>query len=237
MKRFAATLRLAAMLMLTATPAGAAGVGVINLTVAHSWSGVAPCLSPERQTAAVIAKKLRAAVKGASTVDADVVGVAFKNQPEPLVAAFRQMTRQLPRRLAAESIPPTCKTVECAAHALFGPEDGPRLLLLATVYHFNASEFGETPTHPWLTDELDEVIAAFEDLPPSFFPLDPAEYRILAHKHREPPLATSHAMFELAAQAGEGEPGIIIATGWHRAGGAERRAIIVHELAHEFVRA
>lgn len=233
MKRFAAAL-LGAFL-LTAAPAGGADVGVINLTVAHSWSGIAPCLSPGHQSAEAITGKLRAAVRDARIIDAEVIGVRFQNQPEPLVAAFRQMTGQLSRRTVL--IPRDCRTVECAVSALFGPEDGPRLLLLAAVYRYNASAFGGAATQPWSTEELDGVIAAFEDLPPSIFPLGQTEYRILAHRHDVPAAAAAHAMFELAAQAGEGEPGIIIAAGWHKAAGAERRAIIIHEFAHEFVRA
>ncbi|HEX6859938.1 MAG TPA: hypothetical protein VF138_07030 [Caulobacteraceae bacterium] len=213
------------------------GFPTINLTVAHSWSGVAPCLTGLRQDPGQMERRTLAAVRGARLESAQVRGFSFVDQPAPLIAAFRRMTR-LSGRQALPGSDSGCSDVRCAARAVFGEEAGPRLLLLAAVFHYNASDLGELHTRAWSVEELDEVLAAFEDLPPSLFPLDRSEYRALAHRHhQEGRFPESTNLFELAAEAGEGEIGIMIDQGWHHASIAERRAIIVHELAHEFTRA
>lgn len=231
MKGVAVAIGVAAFL-LAGAPALATEMGGINPTVARAWNGVAPCLSPDRQTDEAIAAKLDALAAGAPRTDAVVAGFALTDQPEPLIAAFRQITRRMPRQ--ARGPVSTCHDVGCAVRALLGAEEGPRLLLLAARYRFNASHLGEYATRSWTAAELDQLIAAFEDMPPSLFPL---EYRALVYRRHAPHLVSSQAMFELAAEAGHGQPGIVVAQGWHRVGLSERRAIIVHELAHEFVRA
>jgi hypothetical protein len=233
MKAFAAiSLAAAALLALTSVPASAGEFPALNMTVAHSWSGVAPCLAPARRSEVSIAQQLDAAVADAPLVNAEVAGFTFQAQPEPLVSAFRQMTKLLPSHKGHGS----CQDVECAARAVFGQDVGPRLLLLATVYRYNASAMGADAARPWTAAELDELLAAFGDMPASLFPLEDIDYRALVHR-QAPEVATSGRAFELAAQAGEGADGIVFAQGWLKTSATERRAIIVHELAHEFTRA
>jgi hypothetical protein len=235
MKAFTAILLAAAALTLTSVPAAAGEFRALNMTVAHSWSGLAPCLAPARRTEASIAPQLDAAVSGAVRINAEVAGFSFRGEPEPLIEAFRQITRLLPsaKTSAVES---DCQTVDCAARALFGEDVGPRLLLLAVAYRYNASAAGADAARPWTAAELDELLAAFGDLPPSLFPLRDIDYRALVHR-TSPEVATHGRAFELAAQAGEGSDGIVFAQGWLKTSATERRAIIVHEMAHEFTRA
>lgn len=234
MKAFAATLLIAAAaLALTCAPASAGEFQALNMTVAHAWSGAAPCLSPARRSEVSISGQLHAAVSGAPRVDAEVAGFTFQAEPQPLVSAFRQMTRLLPRNAVAKA---ACQDVECAARALFGQEVGPRLLLLAIVYRYNASAAGADAARPWTVAELDELLTAFGDLPASLFPLESVDYRALVHR-QSPELPATGRAFELAAHAGEGSDGIVFAQGWLKTSATERRAIIVHELAHEFTRA
>lgn len=234
MKAFATiSLAAAAVLALGCIPASAGEFPVLNMTVAHAWSGTAPCLAPAQRSDASIARQLDAAVAGAPLVNAEVAGFTFQAQPEPLVSAFRQMTRLLPSRKGAQA---SCHDVDCAARTVFGQEVGPRLLLLASVYRYNASAMGAEAARPWTAAELDELLAALGDMPASLFPLEDIDYRALVHR-RAPEAPASGRAFELAAHAGEGSDGIVFAQGWLKTSAPERRAIVVHELAHEFTRA
>lgn len=224
--------------LLISAPAHAAQLEAINPTVAHAWSGVAPCLAPTKTIDASIASRLQGAVRGARRIDATVAGFTFRDEPEPLVSAFRQMTKRLPKSARGARIHGDCQDVQCATRVLFGDEAGPRLLLLAVAYRYNASPLGAEVARPWTAQELDELLAAFGDLPPSLFPLEDSGYRALAHRYSPPrTLALAEGkMFALAAVAGERSDGIVVAQAWFKASAAQRRAIIVHELAHEFTR-
>ncbi|HEX5776483.1 MAG TPA: hypothetical protein VFX95_07365 [Caulobacteraceae bacterium] len=229
--RLAATAAAAAI----AVPAAAGEPAGVNMTVAQAWSGVAPCLANAARLGRSRAATLERVTASSRRIDARVAGYTFVGEAEPLVAAFRQMTRRAPR-----SIRPGknsyCRDVECAARTLFGAEVGSRLLLLAAVYHYNASPLGTEATQPWTVAELDELLDAFGDLPPSLFPLEPAGYRALVYRHRSHHARAPGSPFEPAASAGEGSEGIVVVQGWRKVGKAERRAIIAHELAHEFTR-
>jgi hypothetical protein len=227
-----AVISLAAAVALSAAPASSGEFPVLNMTVAHAWSGTAPCLAPTRWSEAEISHQLAAAVVGAPLADAKVAGFTLQAEPEPLISAFRYLTRRLPSLYGSQS---ACRDVECAARAMFGREVGPRLLLLATVYRYNASASGADATRPWTVSELDELLAGFGDLPAWLFPLEDFGYRALVYR-RGPVDPRSGLAFEVAARSGEGSDGIVFAQGWVKTSPTERRAIIVHELAHEFTR-
>jgi hypothetical protein len=123
--------------------------------------------------------------------------------------------------------------------ALFGPDVGPRLLLLALAYRFDASDLGARADRPWRADELDGMLAAFADLPAEWFPLDLKDFRLLVYRDAEAQARIGPApdgAGELVAIAGDGFPGILVAGGWRRLTPLERRATLVHEIAHEYAR-
>jgi len=232
-----ASVCVAAFVLSTAARAG--DLGAVNLTVEHAWSGVAPCLSKTAYTDDSIARRLLQLSRGAQIADARVIGIDFVAQPAPLIAAFRQITRLAPRSGAGvgDRVPVGCHDVLCASRAIFGNEAGPRLLLIAAAYHFNASSLGETSSESWSAEDLDRLIAAFDDMPRGFFPLAGGEYRALVHRDDETWWSPAPTLaFEVVARAGNGQPGIMIEDGWARAGDDERRVVLIHEVAHEFTR-
>lgn len=219
--------------------ARAGDLGAINLTVEHAWSGVAPCLSKTAYTEDSIAQRLLQLSHGAELVNARVIGIDFVSQPAPLVTAFRQITRLAPRsgEGVADRVPAGCHDVLCASRAIFGDEAGPRLLLIAAAYRFNASNLGELTSQSWSVEDLDRMIAAFDDMPKGFFPLTGGEFRALVHRDNESWWTPAPMQaFEVIARAGDREPGIMIEDGWAQASDTERRVVLIHELAHEFTR-
>jgi hypothetical protein len=211
--------------------------GVLNVTVEHVWSGIAPCLAKAALSDDEIADRLVEVSRGAPAVDAEVNGVAFTAQPRVLVVAFRQITRLASRETLAGRVPADCHDVLCASRAIFGDEAGPRLLLIAAAYHFNASSLGERTNDAWDAEDLDRLIAAFDDLPKGLFPLS-GEYRALVRRDDESWWTpASGQAFQIVARSGERAPGIVVEAGWARVGELERRVVLVHELAHEFARA
>ena len=235
MKALVIAASFAAGLLALAGPACAQDLNALNLTVEHAWSGVAPCLS-KPNTDAAVAARLEAVSYGVRRVDARVGGIAFIDQPAPLVAAFRQITRRASRSDFV-AVPRDCHDVLCASDALFGPEMGRRLLLIAAAWRYNASSLGEQTSRDWTVADLDGLIAGFGDMPDRLFPLNGGEYRALVRRSGQsfwtpaPRLA-----FEVVAEAGGDQPGIVVEDAWDRASPIERRVIVVHELAHEFTR-
>lgn len=228
---------IAAVVLSTAARAG--DFGAINLTVEHAWSGVAPCLSKTAYTEDGVTQRLAQLSRGDSLVNARVIGIDFVSQPASLVTAFRQITRLVPRSGAgvAERVAADCHDVVCASRAIFGDEAGPRLLLIAAAYRFNASNLGELTSQSWSVEDLDRMIAAFDDMPKGFFPLMGGEYRALVHRDNESWWTPAPMQaFEVVARAGDRERGIMIEDGWARASETERRVVLIHELAHEFTR-
>jgi hypothetical protein len=123
--------------------------------------------------------------------------------------------------------------------ALFGQDLAPRLLLLAMAYRFDASDLGARADRPWTAAELDDMLAAFADLPDEWFPLDLKDFRLLLYRDAEAQARIGSApegAAELVAIAGDGFPGILVASGWRKLSPLERRATLVHEIAHEYAR-
>jgi hypothetical protein len=198
-----------------------------SLTVAGAWNGIAPCL---------------AAVEGSYLTErngpkesARIAGFELQGTA-PELSAFTALTDAAALQIVRGA--GGCRDVNCAARRLFGPEFGPRLLRLAVEYHYLPFGPDGRVSQHWSVAELDEVTAAFADLPPALFPLSD-EYRRIWHDHgRLARMAASlGAGVEVVARAGHGVEGIVIGPGWHRAHRTERRAGLVHEIAHEFARA
>lgn len=198
-----------------------------SVTVAGAWNGVAPCLA---DTTADYVTARSGPREKASIAGFNLEGAALE------LAAFEALTAAAELKVVRGA--ERCRDVNCAARLLFGREHGPRMLRLALEYHYLPFGPDGRVTRHWSVEELDEVIAAFADLPPSLFPLS-EDYRRIWHDHdRLHRLAAGlGAGVEVVARAGAGVEGIIIGGGWHSADAAERRASLVHEIAHEFTRA
>lgn len=198
-----------------------------SLTVAGAWNGIAPCLAKVEDS---YLTERQGPKESARIAGFELQGTALE------LSAFAALADAAGLQIVrgAEG----CRDVNCAARRLFGPEYGPRLLRLAVEYHYLPFGPGGRVSQHWSIAELDKVIAAFADLPPGLFPLSD-EYRRIWHDHgRLARLAASlGGGVEVIALAGHGVEGIVIGTGWHRAHRTERRASLVHEIAHEFARA
>ena len=222
--------------LLGAPGARAAEFKVINLNATGAWNGAAPCLTADRQTDASIAQRLSSMGGGKALVEADVAGFRLIAQPAPLVRAFKEITAQLPSR-TSNARDGDCHDVSCASRAVFGQAVGTRLLLLAAAYRYNAVGLVGGAS-AWTPAQLDLVLASFGDLPTAAFITTSNQYRTFRDSTAKAFPATVLAAHRqgVAAEAGEGQPGITVYPHFHQASAKERRAIVVHEMAHEFAR-
>lgn len=212
--------------------------GPMFWSIAETWGGWAPCMTG-RETS--LGLQLAPLLEGGG-VSVELAGFQLEDQSPAAVEAFAALTADLRRRIRsgkAEAPPSNCRDVPCAMTALFGPDVGPRLLLLALAYHFDASDLGASADRPWTAAELDEILGALSDLPEEWFPLDLHDFRLLLYRDAEAQARIGPApgnAGDLIAIAGEGFPGILVAGGWRKLSHLERRATLVHEIAHEYAR-
>ncbi|MFC3069388.1 hypothetical protein [Phenylobacterium soli] len=201
-------------------------------TVASAWTGEAACLAPDRLNARSVEARLARLGAGEPRVDRTVAGFELKDETRPLAEA---LSRLVPTDAGA-SPDPACHTAACAAAAVFGADIGPKLLYLLARYGYNGSPL-VTGGKAWEPSELDEALAAFGDLPPNLAPFDD-RVRTLAHDHDAALMERSDRdpMDDQPMAASGGQiDGILIGHAWHAATPAERRASILHELAHQFI--
>lgn len=207
-------------------------------SIAETWDGRTTCGRQEPETMGL---RLAPFVQGGG-VSANIVGFRLQDQSPEAISAFRTLTRGLDkaiRKRKAQPVVSDCRDVSCAAVELFGPEAGPRLLVLAIHYRFDASELGGRAERAWKPYELDDMLAALGDLPPEWFPMDGRGYRLWLYRDYEARTRVGegpNGAADLIAIAGEGYPGILVASGWRRLSDVARRATLVHELAHEYAR-
>lgn len=98
-------------------------------------------------------------------------GVDFKNENPELIDLFDKLTtRKYPR--TSWQYESSCTKVICAVKEIFGNDEGPRILYMLQKYELNSSHLSFRDTSPWHTEELNELIAALEDLPDGLLPLD-----------------------------------------------------------------
>jgi hypothetical protein len=218
-------------------PATAAEFKVINRTVTGAWDGVAPCLTADQQTDSSISRRLAGLAKGQALINAEVAGFRLVAQPASLVKAFQEITARLPSRTLTLS-DADCHDVSCASRAAFGQDTGTRVLLLAAAHRYNGASLVDRVTGAWTPAQFDLVISAFGDLPAATFINTNNEYRAFRDDPASlsPGAALASRGVGVAAEAGEGQPGITVYPGFHQVSARERRAIVVHEMAHEFTR-
>jgi hypothetical protein len=203
--------------------------GAAPFTIADSWNGVAPCLASDVPPSHVVL----GSAADIRPIDATVGGFSFRGQPKALVDAFQRLTAKAHQSSGPET--PRCETVECAARAVFGADRGPELLLVAAAYHFNAVELADPDQGD---GGLGDIVKALRDLPPTMFPLNGHEYRVIARSVSQQDYlqAVGDNAGEVIANAGTGVPGVLLRSGWGKIGAKARRVAIVHEVAHEFIR-
>lgn len=199
-------------------------------TVASAWRGDAPCLAPDRLSLRTIAARLRRQTAAAPRVSETVAGFRIEDEAAPLVEALKRLAPA-----NANSGHAACHKSLCASQALFGTEAGPRLLYLLVRYGYDGAP-AKIAAQPWTAAALDEVLAALGDLPPALLPLDDT-VRVLAHDHElsmlQPDERDPMEDIPMAA-SGPDLGGIRIGEAWYAAAPPERRASLVHEIAHQF---
>jgi hypothetical protein len=92
--------------------------------------------------------------------DRRVKGFEFKDQPEELLNAFRDITRNMPDRRSS------CTTILCAVDEIWGPQVGRKILYVRARHGFNTSELAFNNTRRLSSSELDDIIITLGDLPP-----------------------------------------------------------------------
>ncbi len=69
------------------------------------------------------------------------------------------------------SINPNCEKVICAVKKIFGEKLGPKLLYMNKKFGLNGSDISFSNSSRLHNDEIDRMIRAAQDFPPSFFPM------------------------------------------------------------------
>lgn len=245
-RRAAAMIVLAAAGLLAAGPQPAApnvllarmaeaemGPPVHPETVETGWDGVAACLAEPQSVDAAAAAGLRRLSRYSPPTSRRIRGESLHEQPRVLVEALADLTRAMPagRRLATTT---ACDTVECIADATFGTPMGRRLLYLAVRYRYNASPLAQRGITPPTADQLQDVLLAVSDFPHALLPMPDADLRPIVLDATGEPVAAGGAV--LALSGASREIGIRAQAPWSTLPRHMRRAIIFHELAHDWLR-
>jgi|GEM_PF-4441347 len=182
---------------------------------------------------------------GSPRVARTIGGIDFADEPAVLLDALsRLLGPELGRGDALAHRYPELRGrgARSAARLVFGSATGERLLYLLARHGYNGSHLAFPGAAPWLATELDVVIAALEDLPPSARPYDPGRARPLVIDASGYGLArflgpdVAAAGEAILALSGPGAVGIRLSAYWQLSSDARKRAILVHELAHDLVR-
>lgn len=207
--------------------------GLTSAALAQPWSIIAEppadCASGFAPSESAMRAYL-ARVHAHSSIEARAVGTAKLEDRASALEHFAQ--------LGDFAAPPTvpavgaCSTALCAAEAHFGPGVGLRLLYLRARYGYNGSHLAHGATEAWSRRELDEVLSALGDVAAAI----PAR--------RDPlPLVKDNGSAALGPWMLNGDLtiiaradyGIRLAPIWSVLPPGQRRAAIVHELAHNIL--
>lgn len=186
----------------------------------------APCLRRTPYTTGEIQQWLDRD-QGAGRYNRTVNGVAFEQESEENLQAFKQLTtavdrfggRDLKRNLVFSS---DCKKVACAVRNLFGPQVGPQLLFMQRKFGLNGSHLVARESAPWTKQELDTVLLGLSDLPPGVLPL--AESKPFRKSSR--PSTTTGGVGVSANSV------IEVFDVWNRLPHFTARSTLVHEIGH-----
>ncbi len=92
--------------------------------------------------------------------DRQVKGFRFDDQPEDLINAFKDITKNMPPRSSS------CTTVLCAVDEIWGPQVGRKILYVRARHGYNTSELAFQNTRRLSSPELDSIMKTLGDLPP-----------------------------------------------------------------------
>lgn len=203
-------------------------------TVETGWDGVAACLADPQSVDAAATAGLQRLSRYSPPTSRRIRGILLKEQPRVLVNALADLTHAMPagRRLVPDF---ACATVECVADATFGKPIGRRLLYLAIRYRYNASPFSQRGIMSPTADQLQDVLLAVSDFPPALLPMPDAALRPIVLDAIDAPVPPA-AGAVLALSGASTEIGIRAQGPWSTLPRHTRRAIIFHELAHDWLR-
>lgn len=196
---------------------------------------------------AKIDSRLSATAKNAPLASREIAGVAFQDQPTIFLNAFERLVGPELRQGAAltQRFPRVadCHDVRCAVRSIFGANAGDRLLYLVVRYNYNASHLAFPDASAWAPADLDAVIQTIEELPPSARPYDREVIRpILVDnsgfglKRFDRAAGAVSGGAVLLAVSGPDRIGIRLSPAWQIMPQPVRRAVLLHELAHDLER-
>lgn len=204
------------------------------VNVAAVWDGKAACLAPAAFNENIIRARIRPIIAKEPRISESVAGYSLKSQPRLLVRALRTLA-PLEGKVARSAADPVCRQIRCAALSLFGADAG-RLLHMLLRFGYNGSPYAASGATAWTRSELDVVLAAMGDLPPNTLPFSPSPRLMVHEDHLSPlnriPLKQRPNILPLAMSSDEA--GVRVADAWDGLSQPERRAVLFHELAHEF---
>lgn len=216
---------LAALLMTFAGQAKAAPAGrsalpwsVTELAPDHSACPAA--MAPtDAQMLAYLGRSTRGLPRGAQAV----AGVSLRDQSVVLLDALDRLAGKA--QLPAQAAP--CGDVFCVAERLFGEAHGVPLLYLMVRYGYNGSHLATRGSSPWTRAQLDEILAVLSDLPPGLVTAARQDNAPFVQGPVQPG-ASSDALSVI----GRADFGVRLAPRWSGLPDQQRRAVIVHEVAH-----
>jgi len=171
-------------------------------------------------------------------VSRDIFGIVIQDDSEYLVDLLERLLtfRRIGDTKVSEEdkqknqpyFQTSCQKVLCAMKdpKIFGPDLGPRVLYLLGRFGLNASPYATFNSDQWTPPELDDVLTAIEDYPPSVFPI--SESKQLTHFKRGMSMGKRY------------DPGnaiianamIFFFDAWSQQSAGRRQMETLHELAH-----
>lgn len=197
----------------------------------------ASCRAPGPPTQADMGEVVRANSTGRK-VTKTVHGVRFENEPKELVEAFEQLTTRnsayggkynvKEAQVNVQSlhqVNPACKSVTCAMDKIWGPELGQKILYIKLKHGYNASELAFDNASRFNVTELNDVLMALEDLPPTLQPLGfRGDQRLVPYTVGQSVYAPGERILA--------NSGVIFFDRWRESGSLTRQYTTFHELAH-----
>ncbi|WP_408098425.1 hypothetical protein ACJVC5_05810 [Peredibacter sp. HCB2-198] len=157
-------------------------------------------------------------------INKKINGISFENESPENLETFFHLTTSVdflgePDPKKIKNFSSTCKKVDCALKEIFGPEIGVQLHFMQRRFGLNGSHIVKENTSAWKKDELDTVLLAISDFPEGVIPFEKS--RTLIHAPRG--LDSGNTLANAT---------IMIFDLWNTQSPENRRATIVHELAH-----
>lgn len=207
------------------------------------WGATAEQVSQAacKNTRAPSAREMSESIRlrsGVQRVSETVHGVRFENESKDLVDAFRQLTTRASLYGSSYAVKeaqvdvqgiyqinPQCQQVQCAVEKIWGPSLGQKILYLKLKHGFNSSELAFDEASRFSISEIDDVLMALEDLPPSLHPLG------RQNNQRMVPYTRGSSLYEEGSHV-LANSGVIFFDEWRTRDSLIRQYTSFHELAH-----